>query len=178
MALFNPKNIDIISGVIIIALSLLLFIYSAAAVVSILLILAVIMIFFGLTQILNIRSDNHISEGNNRVVKYLIAILVLLMGISLIINLIIDPISTAIFSIQLVGFVILLIGLSMLYVGSINHDYSKEYRSILMIIGLLTLIFGVVIVIIPSIGFNIIAIVVALPLLFIGLNRLLKGILT
>ncbi|MCJ7648394.1 MAG: DUF308 domain-containing protein, partial [Candidatus Lokiarchaeota archaeon] len=112
----------------------------------------------------------------NLLIKYLMGVLELIMGIILIISLITDPIATAEFSIRLVGFVILLVGLAMLYVGSMNHDYRKEYRSILMIIGLLTLIFGVLIIIIPSIGFNIIAIVVAFPLLFIGLTRLLKGI--
>ena len=177
MALFNPKNFDIISGIIIITLSLLLFIYSAAAVVSILIIIAIIMVFLGLTQILNIRKNIHL-EGTNIVINYLIAIVELFMGIILIINLIIDPIGTAIFSIQLVGFVIFLIGLSMLYVGSKNHKYRKEYRSFLMVAGLLTIIFGVLILAIPSIGFNIVAIVVAFPLLFIGLTRLLKGILS
>ena len=88
---------------------------------------------------MNRRTDKHL-EGNNLVVKYLISILELLMGIILIISLIIDPIGTAIFSIRLVGFVIFLIGLSMLYVGSRNHEYRKEYRSILVIIGLVTII--------------------------------------
>lgn len=176
MALLNPKNFNIISGIIIIALSLLLFIYSAAAVVSILVILAVIMIFIGLTQILNVRSDNHLKRSN-LVVKYLIAILELFMGIILIISLITDPIGTAIFSIRLLGFVILLIGLSMLYVGSRNYDYRKDYRYILIIIGLVTIIFGVLILIIPTVGFNLITIMVALPLLFYGLTRLLNGIL-
>jgi len=177
MASLNPKNFNIISGIIIIALSFLLLIYSAAAVVFILVILAVIMIFLGLTQILNTRSDNHLKRSN-LVVKYLIAILELLMGIILIINLITDPIATAIFSIQLLGFVFLLIGLSMLYVGSMNYDYPKDYRYILMIIGLLTIIFGVLIIIIPTVGLNLVTLVVALPLLFNGLNRLLKGILS
>lgn len=177
MASLNPKNFNIISGIIIIALSFLLLIYSAAAVVFILVILAVIMIFLGLTQILNTRSDNHLKRSN-LVVKYLIAILELLMGIILIINLITDPIATAIFSIRLLGFVFLLIGLSMLYVGSMNYDYPKDYRYILMIIGLLTIIFGVLIIIIPTVGLNLVTIVVALPLLFNGLNRLLKGILS
>ena len=176
MASLNPKNFNIISGIIIIALSLLLFIYSAAAVVSILVILAVIMIFLGLTQILNARSDNHL-ERSNLVVKYLIAFLELLMGIILIIGLITDPIATAIFSIRLLGVVILLIGLSMLYVGSRNYDYRKDYRYILIIIGLVTIIFGVLILIIPTVGFNLITIMVALPLLFYGLTRLLNGIL-
>ena len=177
MASLNPKNFNIISGIIIIALSLLLFIYSAAAVVSILVILAVIMIFIGLTQILNARYDNHLKRSN-LVVKYLIAILELFMGLILIISLITDPIGTAIFSIRLLGFVILLIGLSMLYVGSRNYDYRKECRHIQLIFGLLTIIFGVLILIIPTVGFNIVAIVVALPLLFNGLNRLLKEILS
>ena len=176
MASLNPKYFNIISGIIIIALSLLLFIFSAAAVVSILVILAVLMIFLGLTQILNIRSDNHL-ERSKLVVKYFIAILELLMGIILIASLITDPIDTAIFSIRLLGIVILLVGLSMLYVGSMNYDYRKEYRYILMIIGLLTIIFGVLILIIPTVVFNLIAILVALPLLFNGLTRLLKGIL-
>ena len=176
MASLNPKNFNIISGIIIIALSFLLLIYYAAAVVSILVILAVIMIFLGLTQILNTRSDNHL-ERSNLVVKYLIAFLELLIGIILIISLITDPIGTAIFSIRLLGFVILLIGLSMLYVGSMNYDYRKDYRYILMIIGLVTIIFGVLILIIPTVGLNLITIVVALPLLFNGLTRLLKGIL-
>ena len=177
MVLLNPKFFNIISGIIIIALSLLLLIYSAAAVVSILVILAVIMIFLGLTQILNTRSDDHL-ERSNLVVKYLIAILELLMGIILIINLITDPIATAMFSIRLLGFVILLIGLSMLYVGSMNYDYSKEYRYILMIIGLLTIVFGVLILIIPTVMFNLVAILVAFPLLLNGLTRLFKGILS
>ena len=176
MASLNPKNFNIISGIIIIALSFLLLIYYAAAVVSILVILAVIMIFLGLTQILNTRSDNHL-ERSNLVVKYLIVFLELLIGIILIISLITDPIGTAIFSIRLLGFVILLIGLSMLYVGSMNYDYRKDYRYILMIIGLVTIIFGVLILIIPTVGLNLITIVVALPLLFNGLTRLLKGIL-
>jgi len=77
----------------------------------------------------------------------------------------------------LLGFVIFLIGLSMLYVGSKNHEYSKEYRSIMMVIGLITMIFSILILVIPTIGFNIVGIVIAFPLLFIGLTRLLKGIL-
>jgi len=176
MASVNPKNFNIISGIIIIALSLLLFIYSAAAVVTILLILAVIMIFLGITQILNTRSDNHL-ERSDLVVKYSISFLELLMGIILIISLITDPIATAIFSIRLLGFVILLIGLSMLYAGSKNYDYRKEYRYILMTIGFLTTIFGILILVIPTVVFNLVAILVALPLLFNGLIRFLKGIL-
>jgi len=174
MVYLSFKNFNIISGIIIIILSILLLIYSAAAVVSILVILAIIMLFTGTTQILNAKSDDNL-EGTNLRIKYLIAILELLIGIILIISLIIDPISTAIFSIRLLGFVIFLIGLSMLYFGSKNYEYRKEYRSILMIIGLITIIFGVLILVIPTIGFNIVAILIAFPLLFVGLTRLFKG---
>lgn len=177
IAFLTPKNFNIISGIIIIILSILLFIYSVATVVFALLILAIIMIFLGITQIINIRSYNSL-EGSNLIIKYLIATLELLMGIILIISLIFDPISTAVFSIRLLGFVIFLIGLSTLFVGYKNYEDRKEYRSILIIIGLLTILFGLMIIFIPTIGFNIVTIVVALPLLFIGMTRILKGILS
>ena len=175
MVYLSIKNFNIISGIIIIILSILLLIYSAAAVVSILVILAVIMLFIGITQILNAKSDDNL-EGTNLFIKYLMGVLELIMGIILIISLITDPIATAIFSIKLLGLIIILVGLAMLYIGLMNYDYRKEYRYILMVIGLITIIFGVLILIIPTVGINIIAIMVAFPLLFIGLTRLLKGI--
>ncbi|MCJ7652048.1 MAG: DUF308 domain-containing protein [Candidatus Lokiarchaeota archaeon] len=177
MVYLSNKNFNIISGIIIIFLSILLLIYSAAAVVSILAILAVIMLFVGTTQLLNAKSDDNL-EGTNLVIKYLMGVFELIMGIFLIISLITDPIATAVFSIRLLGFVILLVGLAMLYIGLMNHEYRKEYRYILMVIGLITIIFGVLILAIPTVGINIIAILVAFPLLFVGLTRLLKGILT
>ncbi|MHA1375552.1 MAG: DUF308 domain-containing protein [Promethearchaeota archaeon] len=182
----SPKNFNIISGIIIIVLSILIFIYSAAAVVFVLLILAIIMIFLGITHLMNIRSEVQNSKGggylkfkrSNLIFNYLIVALELLMGIVLTIGLIYDPIGTAVISIRLVGFVIFLIGLYTLYLGSKNYEYRKEFRSILVIIGSLTIIFGLLIVFIPTIGFNIIAVLVALPLLFIGMIRTLKGILS
>jgi uncharacterized membrane protein HdeD (DUF308 family) len=176
MVYLSNKNFNIISGIFIIILSVLLLIYSAAAVVIILVILAIVMLFIGITQILNVRSDDNL-EGTSLYVKYLIGILELIVGIILIISLTTDPIATAVFSIRFLGLVILLVGLAMLYVGSMNNDYSKQYRYILIVIGLLTMIFGVLILAIPSVGINIIAFLVAFPLLFIGLTRLLKGIL-
>ena len=181
-----PNFFNMFSGIIIIVLSILLFIYSAAAVVFVLLILAIIMIFLGITHLMNIRSEVQKSKGggylkfkrSNLIFNYLIVALELLMGIILTIGLIYDPIGTAVISIRLVGFVIFLIGLSTLYKGSKNYDYRKEFRSILMLIGVITIIFGLMIVFIPTIGFNIVTIVVALPLLFIGMIRTLKGILS
>jgi uncharacterized membrane protein HdeD (DUF308 family) len=99
----------------------------------------------------------------------------LIIGIVLIFSLTINPIATAVFSIRLFGLVILLIGLGMLYVGSMNHDYSKQYRSLLMIIGLITMIFGIIILIIPTVGFTLVTIIIAVPLLFNGIIRFLKG---
>lgn len=185
-ASLSQKNFDIISGIIIVVLSILLFIYSAAAVVVVLLILAIIMIFLGITHLMNIRSEVQNSKvgvnlkfkRSNLIANYFIAVLELLMGIILIIGLSYDPIGTAIISIRLVGFVIFLIGLSTLYKSSKNYDYRKEYRSFLMLIGVITIIFGLLIVFIPTIGFNIVTIVVALPLLFIGIIKALKGILS
>ncbi|MCJ7647122.1 MAG: DUF308 domain-containing protein, partial [Candidatus Lokiarchaeota archaeon] len=138
MVYLSIKNFNIISGIFIIILSVLLLIYSAAAVVIILVILAVVMLFIGITQILNVRSDDNL-EGTNRRVKYLIGILELIVGIILIISLTTDPIGTAVFSIRLLGFVFLLVGLAMLYVGSMNNAYRKEYRYILIVIGLITI---------------------------------------
>ena len=179
----NNKNFNIITGIIIIVLSILLFIYSAAAVVFVLLILAIIMIFLGITQLMNITQLKNIKSDikfkrSNVIFNYLIAALEFLMGIILTIGLIFDPIGTAVFSIRLLGFIIFLIGLSLLYVSSKSNEYRKEYRSILVIFGSLTIIFGLLIVFIPTIGFNTVTIVVALPLLFIGMIRTLKGILS
>lgn len=176
MVYLGTKNFNIISGIIIIILSILLLIYSATAVVSILVILAVVMLFIGTTQLINAKSDGNL-EGKNLFIKYLMGFLEIIVGVILIINLITDPIATAVFSIRLLGFVILLVGLAMTYIGLMNRDYSKEYRYILMIIGLIIIIFGALILAIPSVGINIIAILVAFPLLFVGLTRLLKGIL-
>ena len=183
-AFLSPKNFNIISGIIIIFLSVLLFIYSAAAVVFVLLILAIIIIFLGITHLMNIRSEIQNSKGglkfkkSNIFVNYLIDALEVLIGIMLIIGLIYNPFGIAEISVRLVGSVIFLIGLSILYKGFKNYDYSKEFRSILMLIGVITIIFGLLIVFIPAIGFNIVTIVVALPLLFIGIIRTLKGILS
>jgi uncharacterized membrane protein HdeD (DUF308 family) len=176
MVFLSVKNFNIISGLIIIILSILLLIYSTATIISILVILAILMIFIGITQVFNTKSDTNL-EGINLTVKYLMGAFELFIGIVLIFSLAIDPITTAVFSIRLLGLVILLIGLAMLYVGSMNHDYSKQYRILLMIIGLMTMVFGIIILIIPAVGFTLVTIFIAVPLLFNGVNRLLKGFL-
>jgi uncharacterized membrane protein HdeD (DUF308 family) len=176
MVFLSVKNFNIISGLIIIILSILLLIYSTATIISILVILAILMIFIGITQVFNTKSDTNL-EGINLTVKYLMGAFELFIGIVLIFSLAIDPIATAVFSIRLLGLVILLIGLAMLYVGSMNHDYSKQYRILLMIIGLMTMVFGIIILIIPAVGFTLVTIFIAVPLLFNGVNRLLKGFL-
>jgi uncharacterized membrane protein HdeD (DUF308 family) len=174
MVFLSVKHFNIISGMIIIILSIMLLVYSAATIISILVILAILMIFSGITQVFNTKSDFNL-EGTNRIVKYLIGAFELIIGIVLIFSLTINPIATAVFSIRLFGLVILLIGLGMLYVGSMNHDYSKQYRSLLMIIGLITMIFGIIILIIPTVGFTLVTIIIAVPLLFNGIIRFLKG---
>ena len=176
MEYLSSKNFNTIAGIIIIILSILLLVYSAAAMVSILVILAIIMIFIGITQLINTKSDVKLG-GTNLIVNYLIGVFELLIGVVLIVNIAIDPVSTAIFSIRLLGLVILLIGIRMLYEGSMNRNFTKEYRFILMIIGLITLIFSIIILIIPTFGFTLVAIFIAFPLLFNGVNRLLKGFL-
>lgn len=177
MVFLSTKNFNIITGIIIIILSILLLVYSTAAMVSILIIVAIIMMFIGITQLLNTKSEANL-ERRELIINYLIGIFELIIGITLIISISIDPISTAVFSIRLLGVIILFIGLRMLYLGYTNNDYTKEFRYILMIIGCIIIIFSIVILIIPSVGFTLVAISIAIPLLFNGVNRLVNGFLS
>lgn len=176
MEYLSTKNLNIITGIVIIILSILLLVYSAVAMVSILLILALIMIFIGITQIINTKSEVNL-ERRDLILNYLIGVSELIIGIILLISMSLDPISTAVFSIRLLGVIILLIGIRMFYLGYTSNDYVKEIRYILMVIGFIIIIFSIMILIIPSVGFTLVAISIAIPLLFNGVNRLVKGFL-
>jgi len=170
------RKINFLLGLVVVIISLLVLIFPFQAVVILLSIIAVSLLVIGLARVIN-GSSNQKLENSVKVWKVLSGVSAIIFSLIGIGFLIVDPILSVNITVFIFGLALLLIGIGRVLTGLINKKFEDWYRYLLLIVGILTLILSIIVIIFPNIGLTIIVIMLAIPLLFNGLLKMILGII-
>ena len=170
------KNINLVVGLVITALSLIVLIFSTATLISLIILLSISFLFVGFGRIYN----GFINETLNRTskfAKYITGALSVIISIVMMILALTDPSLAILIFTNLFGYTLLFIGISRIGVGYLMESYPKQYRAALIIIGIITFIFSFLILVFPVFGYFILVMLISLSLLINGLIRISLGLI-
>ena len=163
-------RVNIFVGLIIIILSILTLILSNIVLISLIILLSIALLFSGIGRISNAFLNERLNKAG-KALKYLTGILAIVISISIMIITIINPTFSIIILINLVGYILIAISISRIFIGIMMQKYSKKYRFILFIVGIASLIFALLVLIFPTFGYFVIVILLSLSLLLNGFAR-------
>jgi len=168
-------GINTIVGLIIIILSILTIIFSYTAVLTLIILLSIALLFAGIGRISNAFLNEKLNKIG-KVIKYSTAILAIIVSIFILVITIVNPTFSITVLINLVGYTLLVIGIARIFIGIMMEKYSKKYRFILIIVGIISFIFAFFILIFPTFGYFVIVILLSLSLMLNGFARITYGL--
>ena len=169
------KPINIIVGMIIIALSLIVLIFGNATLITLILLLASGLLFVGFGRIFNGITNEALSK-TSKIAKYFTGLLSIIISLIIFIQNPEKPSFVVIFFPTLFGYALIFIAFARIAVGYLVETYPKPYRAALILIGIMTLMIAFLIfVFFPMIGYFIFLMLISLSLLMDGLARVSLG---
>ncbi|MGB5910155.1 MAG: DUF308 domain-containing protein, partial [Promethearchaeia archaeon] len=138
---------------------------------SLIILLSIALLFVGIGRISNAFLNEKLNKIG-KVIKYITGILTIIVGIFIMVIVIVDPTFAILILINLVGYTLLVIGITRIFIGIMMEKYSKKYRFILIVVGITTFIFAFLVLIFPTFGYFVIVILLSLSLLLNGFARI------
>jgi uncharacterized membrane protein HdeD (DUF308 family) len=168
---------NMIIGSVIITLSIIIITFFTAVLASLMILTSIIFIFIGMARLINGFIDEKLTKLW-KIFKCITGILGILVGLLVIIITIIDPSYSISILINLFAIVLIIIGVSRIFLAINIQKYPKKYRITMLLGGVLILILGILIFAIPTIGYFILIAILSLGLLINGIIRVSHGIIT
>ncbi len=169
------KGVNLIVGLIVILLSILVIIFSSAALLSIIILLSIALLFAGIGRLYSAFADeklNKIAKG----LKIIVGILEIIISLTVIIITIIEPTISILLLINLFGLIFIVIGASGIAIGLLVEKFTKQYRFLLILIGIISFVFAFIVLFYPTFGYFVLVILLSLSLLFNGFARVLYAL--
>ena len=168
-------NINLVVGLIIIVLSVLVIIFSNAALLSIMGLFSIAILFIGIGRLYNAFSNEKLSKLV-KALKFITGVLAIILSIIILIVTLIEPVSSILLLINLLGYMFIIIGVSRIAVGILVEDYSNVYRVFLALVGIFSFFFAFIVLLYPTFGYFVLVILLSLSLLINGLARVLFAV--
>lgn len=169
------RNVNVLVGLVIIVLSIITLFYGIITLITLILFFSIAFLFAGFGRVYNAISNDVLSKAS-RFMKYLSGLLSIILSIVNIIITIVNPsLSILLFS-NLFGYLLIFIGVARISVGYLMESYSKIYRAVLILVGVITFIFSFIILIFPIVGYFILVMLISASLLLNGITRVSFGL--
>jgi uncharacterized membrane protein HdeD (DUF308 family) len=165
------RTLDVIFGLIAVLLSVTVLIYPGLAVLTLVLILSLALLVLGIARISKGIFEKYLSDGF-RAFNIIMGSLVLILGITVVVF----PGFGSSLLITLLSIGLLFSGIGRLIIGGFVKVLPSWIRSLLVIVGLLTVVFSIAVLLFPNLGFITLAYLVAISLLINGIARIISGI--
>jgi uncharacterized membrane protein HdeD (DUF308 family) len=165
---------NIVIGVILVAISILVVVFSTWAMLVLMMILSISIIIIGMARIVN-GTGNKILKKRVRIMKGITGALVLFFGLWTLFTTIIDPSTSIELLIFLLASAFLIIGISRFTFGFQATKFPSWFRIIILITGIISMGLSIMIFILPPIGYYYLLLMLAFPLLLNGVARIALG---
>lgn len=142
-----------------------------------LIIIAVAILLMGIPRVIN-GGTNKTLETKVRIMKIIVGGFAILIGLLSIIWAIIDPVLSGEWLVLLLAVALVVLGAGRFLRGIQASDYPTWFRTLILGIGILTIILAVVIFVIPPVDQALTIILLSITLLFNGVGRLAVGIVS
>src|SRR5262245_31536972 len=155
-------------GALAIILSILIIAFPGIGVVSIVLIIGILLLIVGIESIITgifVKSKSRMANIGLGIIVIILAILVMAF-----------PVGSTILLILLMGFTILIAGMSRLVHGFGDRESRGWSRGFRIGAGALEVAFGILILVSPAVGAVFVAFLIAVALLIVGIQMIVAGI--
>ncbi len=167
---------NIIFGAIIIILAVILIVYTTAAVLTLLFLLSIVIIIIGLVRLINAYSNDKL-DTSGKLAKFLTAIIALIFGIIVMVNVIEEPAFAIAILVLLFNILLLLIGFARIYIGATTKEYFRGYRIFLALIGIVMIVLSLIVFFTPEINNKKAIVILSVSILLSGIARFILGLL-
>jgi len=168
-------RVNLVVGLIIIILAIIVIIFSNAALLSIMILLSIALLFAGIGRLYNAFTNEKLKKIA-KILKFVTGLLAIILSLTIIIISIVEPATSILLLINLLGYMFIIIGVSRIAVGLLVERYTKEYRFFLVLIGILSFVFAFIVIFYPTFGYFVLVILLSSTLLINGLVRVLYAL--
>jgi uncharacterized membrane protein HdeD (DUF308 family) len=165
------RTLDVIFGLIAVLLSVTVLVYPGLAILTLILILSLALLVLGIARISKGIFEKYLSDGF-RAFNIIMGSLVLILGITVVVF---PDFGTSLL-ITLLSVGLLFNGIGRIIIGGFVKVLPSWLRSLLVIIGLLTVVFSIAVLLLPNLGAVTLAYIVAISFLVNGIARIIEGI--
>lgn len=165
------RALEIILGIVAIAVSVLTLIYPALAITTIVFLFGIALIIIGFLR-LGTAAFSHGLPDSARAANIVIGILAVIIAAVVLLY----PGLATVTLVFLLAVALLIYGVGRIAVGGVAGNLSGWLRALLIVMGILMMVFAVLVIIFPAIGIVTLAIFVSLGFLFLGIDSLATGI--
>ncbi|MFX1275549.1 MAG: DUF308 domain-containing protein [Promethearchaeota archaeon] len=173
----HVRLLNIIIGILVCVLSIVIIIFSTAAILVLLFIIANILLIIGIARMYNALT-NEKTPKSEIIFKLISASFAIFISLLAEIFMILNPTESILISVIIFGIALLIIGIARIGVGLINKELNNGYRGLIIIVGIITLILSIISIAIPTLGEQILIIIIAVPLLLNGVAKIVLGIIS
>ena len=166
------QMVNLLIGIVLIVLGILVIFFSTMAILILLFLISLALLFAGILRIFNAIYNKKL---NNKeiILKYSMGIIATIIAIILMALIIGDPAYSIQILINISALAFLFIGISMILIGLIDETYEKWYKNYLILVGFVNLLFAIIILLFPIIGYVFIVTIIAISLILNGLARII-----
>ena len=169
------RAINIIFGILIMLLAILVFVFPTATLAFIIYLIAFILMLGGIIRLINAYADEQLNNAKI-ITGFAVGLALIIISIVVIIITLLDPTYTISILLILLAIALLIMGIGGFMIGILSKGFELWFRIVLIVIGILTLIFSIIIFLFPTVGAVSLLILISVNLLINGLGRLLSGI--
>ena len=177
MSILKKKTLGIINlliGLLIINLSILVIVYHQIAITILIILLSIAIFSSGIGRLLNALYNKKLNMYGT-ITKFITGIIAITISMLVLIISIFNSNLSQIVFINLYGLTLFLIGIARIIIGIITDKYKKENRILLVIVGVITLFFSLIVMVFPNLENFLVLLLFSLTLIFNGIARILFG---
>ncbi len=167
---------NLIFGALIIIISIITMTFTVAAIITLLFILSIAIIIIGLARLVNAYANDEL-DTSGKIAKFITAIIALIFGVIVIVNIATSPTLTVDIIIILVNILLLIIGFARIYIGLTTKEYYKGYRGFLVFVGVIMIILALLVFLIPTLDNAASIVLISVSLLLSGIIRFVLGMI-
>jgi uncharacterized membrane protein HdeD (DUF308 family) len=168
------KNVNVIVGLVIIALSLIILFFGTITLIILIILISIGFLFAGFGTLYNALINTSLTK-TSKYLKFIAGIITTAISISVLVIALVDPDFLLLVFINIFGLGLIVIGIARIMVGYFMETYPKTYRAALILVGTITCIFAFLILTFPTFGYFIILMMISLSLLLNGMIRVILG---
>ncbi len=167
------RGLDLVTGIIAVLVGFWIFLDVSLAQLTILFLFSFALALIGFTRLVKVATTpDEIMKRSSRVLNTVAGVLSIISAAYVFTF----PLVTILLSIAILGVALMLMGTARLYMGAVEDGLPIWMRTLLIIIGLLTIGLSLLTIAFPGYGFVILIMLISIMLIINGLTRLVSGI--